>query len=260
MDAVIPQAGAIEAQAMLARGDVTGAGRLADELLADRSTGASLVPRARLQRDMALARIRLAQGRPDEAGALLRPLAIEARASRSDPYLASMLVLQACVEDASGNRPEALAALRDAVRLAAPGGYVRRLVEDGLPLRGLLPAVRGEAPAFVDAVVHGMAVEAAVPGGADAHASARAARAAGSSGGVDAARPEAPVEPLVEPLTARELDVLRLMARGTTNAGIAAELVVSLATAKWHVGNVLGKLGVTSRTQALVRGQRLGLV
>jgi ATP/maltotriose-dependent transcriptional regulator MalT len=50
------------------------------------------------------------------------------------------------------------------------------------------------------------------------------------------------------------------MARGRSNAEIAAELVVSLTTVKRHVGNVLGKLGVSSRTRALVRAQRLSLV
>ena len=50
------------------------------------------------------------------------------------------------------------------------------------------------------------------------------------------------------------------MARGASNADIAAGLTVSLGTAKWHVGHVLAKLGATSRTQALVRAQGLGLV
>ena len=50
------------------------------------------------------------------------------------------------------------------------------------------------------------------------------------------------------------------MARGASNAEIAAGLTVSLGTAKWHVGHVLAKLRATSRTQALVRAQRLGLV
>ena len=50
------------------------------------------------------------------------------------------------------------------------------------------------------------------------------------------------------------------MAQGATNAFIADRLAVSLGTAKWHVGHVLAKLGATSRTQALVRAQRRGLV
>ena len=64
----------------------------------------------------------------------------------------------------------------------------------------------------------------------------------------------------VEALTARELEVLRLMARGSGDAAIADELVVSLATAKWHAAHIRSKLGAKSRTQALLRAQELGLV
>ena len=64
----------------------------------------------------------------------------------------------------------------------------------------------------------------------------------------------------LEALTARELEVLRLMARGSSDAAIADELVVSLATAKWHAAHIRSKLGARSRTQALLRAQELGLV
>lgn len=90
--------------------------------------------------------------------------------------------------------------------------------------------------------------------------SRRCARAGTIRAPGDQADDEALADPLIEPLTARELDILRLMARGRSSAEIAAELVVSLTTVKWHVGNVLGRLGVSSRTRALVRAQRLGLV
>ncbi len=252
METVIHQAGAFEAQALLARGDVEGAGRLADDLLRQAEAGSRLIPRTRLQRDMALARVRLAQGRPGDARGLLEPLEDQARAGSADAYLASILVLEARAAEASGDRSEGLAVLGEAVRLAAPGGYVRRLVEDAGPLRALLPQVRSAAPAFVDEVLAGLSD---VPSGPPLEERPRAV-------GANAGRAEDDLlaHPLVEPLTARELDVLRLMARGRSNAEIAAELVVSVTTAKWHVANVLGKLGVSSRTRALVRAQRLGLV
>jgi len=62
------------------------------------------------------------------------------------------------------------------------------------------------------------------------------------------------------PLTKRELEVLRLLARGWSNARIAQELFVSERTVRFHVGNILGKLGVESRTEAVVEGARRGLV
>jgi LuxR family maltose regulon positive regulatory protein len=73
---------------------------------------------------------------------------------------------------------------------------------------------------------------------------------------------EAPssVAGLVEPLTPREAEVLRLVCEGLSNRAIAERLVVSLSTVKKHTGNIYGKLGVSSRTQAIVRAQELGLV
>ena len=72
-------------------------------------------------------------------------------------------------------------------------------------------------------------------------------------------RAHAAVPGLVEPLTVRELEVLRLLAAGTTNQGIAQQLVVSLDTAKKHVSHVLGKLGAANRTEAVARARQLGL-
>jgi len=82
------------------------------------------------------------------------------------------------------------------------------------------------------------------------------------------AQPEsAPLRPvvdrskaLVEPLTDRELEVLRLVAAGTSNRAIAARLTVTLGTVKKHLNNIFGKLDVQSRTQALARARELGLL
>ena len=65
---------------------------------------------------------------------------------------------------------------------------------------------------------------------------------------------------LVESLTSREREVLRLLARGRTNSEIAQALVISPGTVKWHVENIIGKLGVVDRTQAAVRAVELGLL
>jgi DNA-binding NarL/FixJ family response regulator len=67
-------------------------------------------------------------------------------------------------------------------------------------------------------------------------------------------------QPLVEPLSERELEVLTLISQGASNKEIAAQLYIVEGTAKNHVTNILGKLGVTDRTQAALRGRDLGLV
>ena len=67
-------------------------------------------------------------------------------------------------------------------------------------------------------------------------------------------------QPLVEPLTERELDVLRLLVRGYTNAEIAEELVLALGTVKWYASQIYGKLGVSNRTEAAALARQLDLV
>ena len=75
------------------------------------------------------------------------------------------------------------------------------------------------------------------------------------------AEPSAPREqPLVEPLSDRELEILRLIAAGRSNPEIADLLYLSPNTVKWHVKNLYGKLQVGSRIEAVARGQELGLL
>jgi LuxR family maltose regulon positive regulatory protein len=65
---------------------------------------------------------------------------------------------------------------------------------------------------------------------------------------------------LIEPLTGRELEVLRLLAAGRSNQDIARELVVTLDTVKKHVSHILGKLGGSNRTEAVTRARQLDLI
>lgn len=68
------------------------------------------------------------------------------------------------------------------------------------------------------------------------------------------------IQPLPEPLTAREIEIVRRMAQGKNNREIAGLLVISEGTVKNHITNILGKLGVRDRTQAVLRAQELRLV
>ena len=200
--------------------------------------------------DVTIARVRLGQGRNDEARQLLDRTRVAQETSGAVADLISISVLEAAVADASRRRAEALRALGRAVDLAAPGGYVRRFVDDGRSVAHLLPLVRTASPAFVDTLIAAFAAFAAE----STEAGTPRLHVPGASVWQDADGR------LLETLTARELDVLRLMAQGASNADIATGLTVSLGTAKWHVGHVLAKLGATSRTQALLRAQQVGLV
>lgn len=69
-----------------------------------------------------------------------------------------------------------------------------------------------------------------------------------------------PVQPMVEPLTPRELEVLQLIAQGLTNQQIADRLIISVGTVKYYSSHIYGKLGVTSRILAVARARELGLI
>ncbi len=233
----------IEARVHLASGDLVGAARWADAPPPD-FAGSPLGPTLRRSHDMTVARVRLAQGRPEEALALLAHARRELDAQGVVADLISVHVLESAAASALGHRAEAIRSLEAAVRLAAPAGYLRRILDDGRAVAHLLPLVRAIAPGFVDRALR--TLESTKPSM------------------LERSGPRAP-EPgdgaaQAEPLTPREQDVLRLMAQGASNAEIAAALVVSVGTARWHVGHILAKLGAASRTQALVRAQQLGLV
>jgi LuxR family maltose regulon positive regulatory protein len=236
-----------EARILLSQGDVAAAGRWADRATPDAPPGSPLLDVLRRSMDVTIARVRLAQGRHDEARQLLARTRVAQEASGAVTELISIGVLEAAGFEAAGRRAEALRVLGRAVELAAPGGYVRRFVDDGGSVAFLLPLVRTAAPEFVDVLIAAFAAQ-------TTEAIAPLPHVQGTSLWHDADGQ------LLETLTARELDVLRLMAQGASNADIAAGLTVSLGTAKWHVGHVIAKLGVTSRTQALVRAQQVGLV
>ena len=238
--------GEIEARLCLASGDLAAAAHWADEVAGQ---GEAQVHRPRfflgLPRDLTLARVRLAQGRAPDARVLLARARTAAAEAGDHADLISIAVLEARVADATGDHRRAQRALEDAVRLAALEGYVRRIVDDAGPLAPLLPPARRIAPAFVDQLIAALAGQVSQRGSA-----------AGSGAALWLDGQGQPFEAL----TARELEVLRLLARGCGDAAVADELGLSLATAKWHAAHIRSKLGARSRTQALLRARELGLV
>src|SRR5205085_5579029 len=148
-----------------------------------------------------------------------------------------ILTLKALALDACGNLYAARETLKQALILAQPEGYVRIFLDEGAPLLALLEQVR-KADTSLEGYVQALLTHA--QGGPTSTT---------SSLNVDRARQQ----PLVDSLSERELEVLRLMAAGASNEEIAEHLVIAIGTAKRHVSNILAKLAVSNRTQAVAR-------
>jgi LuxR family maltose regulon positive regulatory protein len=193
---------------------------------------------------MTLAWVELAQDRPDQALACLDPLAEAAAAGGSIDNLIKILGLQALAQAAMGQQAAGLDTLGRALDLAAPEGYVRTFVDYGPPMQRLLEraVVRGIEPDYVAKLL--------------AAFSAEEQRSAPSP---QPPSPPAP-QPLIEPLTERELAILRLMAANLSHREIAEELYLSVNTVKWYSTHIYSKLGVHRRSEAVARAQDLGIL
>ena len=184
-----------------------------------------------------LARLLLAEDAPGAEPLLDRLLAAADAGGRAGTSV-EVLVLQSLARHRCGDVRAALVALDRALELAVPEGDVRVFLDEGPPMLDLLRV----------AAKHG--------GAADAAATVLAAAdAAGSDGHARTDRQPG----LVEPLSERELDVLRLLRSDLSGPDIARELIVSLNTVRTHTKHIYAKLGVTSRRAAVRRADELGL-
>jgi DNA-binding NarL/FixJ family response regulator len=218
----------------------------------ERGLGADDEPDYPREREyLVLARVLLAQGRPGPALALLERLHAAAAAQGRAGSIIEIGALRALVFAAAGDENAAVDVLAGALTLACPQGYVRVFADEGPPMAALLGRL-------VAAQKANQAAARAVPLGC----MARVLRAFGGKDDVQGAGrgAAAAVPGLVEQLTARELEILALLAAGTPNSRIAEELVVTLDTVKKHVTHVLGKLGAANRTEAVARARELGLI
>ena len=184
-----------------------------------------------------LARMLLARSRGEpvhQLTRLLERLLLAAEEGGRTGRVLEILVLQALAHQTLGDIPAALACLGRAVTLAEPEGYVRVFVDEGPPMGSLLRA----------AAKQGMARD-----------YVRRLLAAVSQTGRDSPVRQA----LIDPLSERELDVLRLLGTELDGPDIARELMVSLNTVRTHTKNIYAKLAVTSRRAAVRRGAELDL-
>ena len=194
-----------------------------------------------LARDWLTPCLLCAEGRYDEALAELAEAIHRARASNSMGQLVRLLPLQAVALHATGKREPARSALREAVSLGAPGGYIRRWLDAGPSIAPLLRDVRdkGNTPQalhpYLDSLLD-------------------ACRSAFGDVALQ------PAGEMLDPLTARELEIVRLICAGHSGPEIARELVLAYNTVRKHISNIYSKLGVRSRTQAIARVHELNLL
>ena len=198
-----------------------------------------------------LARVLLARSRSDrtnrsllEAIGLLERLLIAAEMGGRTGSVIEILIVQALADQMQGEIAAALALLERAMMLAEPEGYVRMFLDEGEGMlqllrkavaRGILPGYSGKLLSAFNVDQQGMGEE-----------TPRSASPASSS--------------LIEPLSQRELDILRLFKTELSGPEIARELVIALSTVRTHTKSIYSKLGVNSRRAAVKRAIELGLI
>jgi LuxR family maltose regulon positive regulatory protein len=219
-----PDVAAVQVLTLLRQGNLTAAAQIAQE--------ANTPPYSQ-------ARIVLAQGDSHTALTLLERLRLEAESRLWQDQRLRVMVLQALAYRAHGDKDKSLDMLADALAIAGPEGFIRTFIDEGAPMVRLLSEARvaGLMSNYVNQLL----------------AAAQTGAAAGSG-------PLHPSQPLIEPLSDREREVLHLIAQGLSNDEIGERLFLALNTVKGHNQRIFGKLQVQRRTEAVARARELGLL
>ncbi len=221
----IPEVAAAQVLTLLRRGKLAAAAHLAQTH----------------QLPLSQARVYLAQGDTSAALAVLESWRQQVEAKGWADEQLKVMILLAVAHHAHGEKDKAVQLLGDALALAEPGGFVRIFVDEGFPMAHLLSeaAAHGVMPDYVGKLLD--AFESEEQRSRD-----------------KIALPSA--QPLIEPLSQRELQVLQLIAQGLSNREISERLFLALNTVKGHNQKIFDKLLVQSRTEAVARARELGLV
>jgi LuxR family maltose regulon positive regulatory protein len=231
---VIALGTAWEMQIRLTQGDVEAAWRWAQ------ASGLSVDDELvfhRCEEYRTFAQALIAQSRPGDALALLARLLEMVEAVGAWGNAIDMLVLQAMALQAKGQVDEALTTLKRALSLAEPEGYVRTFIDQGASMGRLLQ----------QAIARGIAVD-------------YAGRLLAAWIHETKDRELLPSSGLVEPLSERELEVLRLLTTSLTAPEIADQLMISVSTVRSHIQSIYGKLDVHRRFDAVQRARELNLL
>ncbi|MGD8819560.1 MAG: LuxR C-terminal-related transcriptional regulator, partial [Anaerolineae bacterium] len=188
-----------------------------------------------------LGRLLVAEGKMEEALAILGPLAQRMEERKRLDLAIESYVLAALAFQATGDSDGALDALGRALTLAAPGGHIRMFMDEGLPMAALLKqaASRGIMAQYASQLLTAF----------DTHTTSP-----------DSAHLEPSPQPLIDPLSEREMDVLRLLPTGMSNPEIADHLYIAVSTVRSHLKSIYSKLNVHKRWDAVQRAKESGLL
>jgi len=246
---VVARAAAARAYLWLRQGNAMAAVRWAD------TCGLGLEDPANFLREpeyLTLARVLIAKKNRAVLALLARLLQDAERQERMGSAI-EIHVLRALALQALAEPAPAIQALERALALGAPEGYVRVFVDEGAPMATLLR--RAHAKSFVpDYAVRLLGFFGKPPADLDGPGPAKPSSIRALTG-----RPES-IALLVEPLTDRERDILRLLVAGASNQEAAKQLFVATSTVKSHVHRIIGKLGVKNRMQAVAKAKALDLL
>ncbi len=193
------------------------------------------IPYQRESEYVLLLRVLLARGDHEAAIILSNRLLQQAETTGQMGLVIEALILQALALQGKKETEQALAALERALALAQPEGYVRSFLDEGEAMTRLLCQAQSRQ----------------VGSGYAAVLLSKIGKTSGMT--------QPSMQLLIEPLTTREVEVLKLIEAGCSNQDIAGQLVISMPTVKRHISNIYAKLGVESRTQAIAIGKELKL-
>jgi LuxR family maltose regulon positive regulatory protein len=187
------------------------------------------------------ARLHLAKGEASTALESLRAYRQQMETKGWVDERLKAMVLEAVALQSLGETGKAIPLFGEALRLAEPGGFIRIFLDEGIPMAHLLSEAvgRGVMPDYARKLLAAFEAELQMTGDKSSFLSP---------------------QPLIEPLSQREVEILRLIAQGLSNREIGERLFLALNTVKGYNRKIFGKLQVQRRTEAIARARELGLL